>query len=120
MFDADGSGTKLLFLFKTFCVFFDYYIILWYIFFNWIAGSIDSDELREIITTLYECEGKPKEHGEMKAEEIFKLFDEDGDGEIDEQEFCNGCQKDEEFYKLISDGVSKLTLETKNHKNDDT
>ena len=25
----------------------------------------------------------------------------DGDGEIDEGEFCNGCQKDEEFFRLI-------------------
>ena len=61
-------------------------------------------------------EGKSREAGEKRAQEIFKLFDEDGDGEIDEAEFCNGCQKDEEFYKLISDGVSRLGLETENQK----
>jgi len=80
------------------------------------SGSIDAEELTEIITTLYEVEGKSREAGEKRAQEIFKLFDEDGDGEIDEAEFCNGCQKDEEFYKLISDGVSRLGLETENHK----
>merc|ERR1719270_49562 len=57
------------------------------------SGSIDSDELTNIITTLYEVEGKPREKGIQRAAEIFKMFDEDGDGEIDEQEFINGCQQ---------------------------
>ena len=73
-----------------------------------ILGSIDADELTELISTLYEVEGRSKEYAETRAQEIFKLFDEDGDGEIDEEEFCNGCQKDEEFFKLIKDGVNKL------------
>ena len=74
-------------------------------------GSIDAEELTELITTLYEIEGRSKEYAENRAQEIFKLFDEDGDGEIDEEEFCNGCKKDDEFYKLIQDGVNKLYQE---------
>ena len=99
--------------------YFWYYSFICY--FNWWfpAGSIDADELKEIITTLYEIEGKPKHYGEQRADEIFKLFDEDGDGEIDEDEFCNGCEKDEEFYKLIRDGVSKLGLDDKSSNNHD-
>ena len=74
-------------------------------------GSIDSDELSNIITTMYEVEGKPREKGIERAQEIFKMFDEDGDGEIDEQEFINGCKKDEDFLKMIQDGVSRLNLD---------
>ena len=84
-------------------------------FYTWFwthdEGSIDAEELTELITTLYEIEGRSKEYAENRAQEIFKLFDEDGDGEIDEEEFCNGCKKDDEFYKLIQDGVNKLYQE---------
>ena len=66
--------------------------------------------------TLYEVEGRSREDGEARAEEIFKLFDEDGDGEIDETEFCNGCQKDEEFFRLICEGVNRLGLEEQQYK----
>lgn len=40
----------------------------------------------------------------------------DGDGEIDETEFCNGCQKDEEFFRLICEGVNRLGLEEQQYK----
>ena len=84
--------------------------------------------------TLYEVEGRSKEDGEARAQEIFKLFDEvtlqcitvlyrasmfddqDGDGEIDEDEFINGCQKDEEFFRLICEGVSRMGLEEQQYK----
>ena len=39
-------------------------------------GSIDAEELTQIIVTLYEVEGRPREDGEARAAEIFKLFDE--------------------------------------------
>lgn len=101
----------------------------------WLPGSIDAEELTQIIVTLYEVEGRSREDGEARAEEIFKLFDEvrwhqrggvvtrlctvctqDGDGEIDETEFCNGCQKDEEFFRLICEGVNRLGLEEQQYK----
>ena len=42
--------------------------------------------------------------------------DQDGDGEIDEDEFINGCQKDEEFFRLICEGVSRMGLEEQQYK----
>ena len=41
-----------------------------------LPGSIDAEELSQIIVTLYEVEGRSREDGEARAEEIFKLFDE--------------------------------------------
>ena len=41
-----------------------------------MPGSIDAEELTQIIVTLYEVEGRSREDGEARAEEIFKLFDE--------------------------------------------
>ena len=42
----------------------------------YLPGSIDAEELSQIIVTLYEVEGRSREDGEARAEEIFKLFDE--------------------------------------------
>ena len=47
---------------------------------------------------------------------VTRLLTQDGDGEIDETEFCNGCQKDEEFFRLICEGVSRMGLEEQQYK----
>ena len=39
------------------------------------------------------------------------------DGEIDENEFCTGCSKDEEFYSIIRNGVDKLNSEVERKVN---
>ena len=41
--------------------------------------------MTDIIVTFYDLEGKNKEFGCDKANDIFKLLDENGDGEIDEE-----------------------------------
>ena len=81
------------------------------------SGTIEYEELTDIIITFYDLEGKNKEFGSDKANDIFKLLDENGDGEIDEDEFCNGCSKDEEFYSLIRNGVDKLNSEVERKVN---
>ena len=81
------------------------------------SGTIEYEELTDIIVTFYDLEGKNKEFGCDKANDIFKLLDENGDGEIDEEEFCSGCSKDEEFCSLIRNGVDKLNSEVERKVN---
>ena len=108
MFDKDGSGTINYSSLNHNC----YYTIHY-------SGTIEYEELTDIIVTFYDLEGKNKEFGCDKANDIFKLLDENGDGEIDEEEFCSGCSKDEEFYSLIRNGVDKLNSEVERKFNSD-
>ena len=47
-----------------------------------------------------------QEAANAKAEAIFKTLDTNGDGSLDEEEFCEGCLNDPEFAGMIQ--VSKL------------
>ena len=77
-------------------------------FFQDDSGTIEMAELVEIIGTLYEMEvvtslkkwqhgkieflqGVNKEFASARAEKIFEQLDEDGNGELDEEEFCRFC-----------------------------
>ena len=42
-----------------------------------------------------------KEAANAKAEAIFKTLDTNGDGSLDEEEFCEGCLNDPEFAGMI-------------------
>ena len=63
-----------------------------------MSGSIDAEELSQIIVTLYEVEGRSREDGEARAEEIFKLFDEVTFTFY--RVFHNSCLKMIAFYKF--------------------
>ena len=76
-----------------------------------IIGTIDLPELVDIVVTFYNMEGIPKESAQESAEAIFKALDTNGDGNLDEEEFCQGCLKDPEFYKIVQCGVDKLKTE---------
>ena len=56
-------------------------------------------------------EGVPKDSAKEKAETIFKSLDTNGDGALDEVEFCAGCLRDPEFANMIQAGVDKLKTE---------
>ena len=56
-------------------------------------------------------EGIPKEAGKEKADLILRSLDSNGDGVLDELEFCEGCLKDPEFANMIQAGVDKLKTE---------
>ena len=42
-----------------------------------------------------------QEAANAKAEAIFKTLDTNGDGSLDEEEFCSGCLNDPEFAGMI-------------------
>lgn len=76
-----------------------------------IAGYIDMEELLDVVQTFYNMEGVPKEAAKTKAESLFKSLDTNGDGSLDEEEFCEGCLNDQEFAYMIQLGVDKLKTE---------
>ena len=92
------------------------------------------EELLEVVGTFYSMEGVPKEAAKSKAEAIFKSLDTNGDGTLDEDEFCEGVLNDQgtdeglkdesdicfpfyttcflsEFAQMIQSGVDKLKTE---------
>ena len=68
-------------------------------------------ELFDIVVTFYNMEGVSKEAAYARAETMFKALDVDGDGTLDEKEFCEGCLKDPHFYRIVQCGVDKLKTE---------
>ena len=44
-----------------------------------ISGSIDLDELIDIICTFYDMEGVPRNESKRHAKRIFEALDEDGE-----------------------------------------
>ena len=68
-------------------------------------------ELVDIVVTFYNMEGVPKEAAQESAEAIFKALDTNGDGALDMEEFCQGCLKDPQFYRIVQCGVDKLKAE---------
>ena len=60
-----------------------------------LIGYIDMEELLEVVGTFYSMEGVPKEAAKTKAEAIFKSLDTNGDGTLDEDEFCEGVLNDQ-------------------------
>ena len=53
-------------------------------------------------------EGIPKEAGKEKADLILRSLDTNGDGVLDELEFCEGCLNDVEFANMIQVRLGKL------------
>ena len=60
---------------------------------------------------FFSMEGVPKDSAKEKADLIFKSLDTNGDGALDEMEFCAGCLNDPEFANMIQAGVDKLKTE---------
>ena len=75
-----------------------------------ISGSIDLDELIDIICTFYDMEGVPRNESRRHAKRIFEALDEDGSGALDEAEFVKGCLTDPDFSRVIQHSIEKLKL----------
>ena len=74
------------------------------------VGSIDIDELIEIIVQFYDMEDIPRERSVDHAQRIFEAFDTDGNGTLDEEEFVQGCLIDPDFSRVISKSIEKLKM----------
>lgn len=68
------------------------------------SGTIELKEMVEIIGTLYEMEGVNADTAGERANKIFSQLDVNGDGELDEEEFCKGCMDDDELVRLLNSG----------------
>jgi len=68
------------------------------------SGSIELPEMIEIIGTLYEMEGVPKDAAADRAGKIFRELDIDGNGELDEDEFVKGCMDDTDLMSMLNSG----------------
>jgi len=77
------------------------------------SGTIDLEELVDIVVTFYDMEGESREKATERAEQIFRVLDVNGDGNLDEEEFCKGCCNDNDFFQLVQGGVEKLKTEQK-------
>ena len=66
-----------------------------------------------MVVAFYHMEGVPKEDAHEKADAIFKALDTNNDGTLDEEEFCQGCLEDPDFYKIVQGGVDMLKEEQK-------
>ena len=74
-------------------------------------GIIDQGEMNRIILSIYELIGeddlsndtsKPKYTPEERTRIIFSQMDANGDGYLTEDEFVQGCEKDNELSKLLA------------------
>ena len=74
------------------------------------VGSIDINELIEIIVQFYDMEDIPRERSVDHAQRIFEAFDADGNGTLDEEEFVQGCLIDPDFSRVISKSIEKLKM----------
>ena len=73
-----------------------------------VTGNINTQELLDVVVAFYNMEGVPKDDAYEKADTIFKALDTNKDGTLDEKEFCQGCLKDPDFYKIVQGGVDTL------------
>ena len=62
----------------------------------------------DIIVTFYDMEGVPREESFAYADKIFNALDKDGDGTLDEDEFCKGCLLDPDFSRVIRCSVERI------------
>ena len=66
------------------------------------------EEMIDIIVTFYDMEGIPKGDSFAHASKIFRALDDNGDGTLDEDEFCKGCLMDPDFGRIIRCSVEKI------------
>jgi Ca2+-binding EF-hand superfamily protein len=48
---------------------------------------------------------RPQDSAEERAKSIFAKMDENGDGQLTQEEFLKGCLQDEELSKMLAPGT---------------
>jgi Ca2+-binding EF-hand superfamily protein len=74
-------------------------------------GELDLDEMIKIVEDIYAMQrvysklgannAKPTKTAEEQANDIFAQIDEDGDGNVTEEEFLAGCLENENLFKML-------------------
>ena len=74
-------------------------------------GELDLDEMIKIVEDIYAMQrvysklgannAKPTKTAEEQASDIFAQIDEDGDGNVTEEEFLAGCLENEKLFKMM-------------------
>ena len=74
-------------------------------------GGLDLDEMIKIVEDIYAMQrvysklgannAKPTKTAEEQASDIFAQIDEDGDGNVTEEEFLAGCLENENLFKMM-------------------
>ena len=72
------------------------------------SGTIEINEMIDILVTFYDMEGVPREKSIPYADKIFKTLDDNCDGTLDEEEFCKGCLMDPDFSCIIHCSIERL------------
>ena len=67
------------------------------------SDSIQLREMLEVFATLYLNEGVNEDLAIERATKIFSFLDANNDGDISEDEFVQGCLKDEDLVTLLED-----------------
>ena len=74
------------------------------------SGAIDKKEMTKVMTSIYimlttsddsTAKSNAEEQATAHAAKLFKEVDVDNDGELSEEEFIKGCQKDKELMKKL-------------------
>ena len=91
-----------------------------YKYFLYETGTIDVEEMVEIVGNMYEMEGvskvgiddeivdtnnlSTKDTAMERATAVFKMLDVNADGELNEDEFVDGCIEDQNLINLLNSG----------------
>ena len=72
-------------------------------------GTIDPDEMLKVVQAIYgmrrEDATEPTSVADERARKIFLRMDENGDGQLTEEEFLRGCLEDDELSKLLAPNI---------------
>ena len=56
----------------------------------------------DIVSILYELNGGSSDSAKQCAEQLFRKLDKTGTGKIDEEEFVNGCSREQSIIYAIT------------------
>ena len=66
------------------------------------SGAIGMSEMLEILSTLHDMEGVPKDHVEKIAKTMFAKMEIDEEEEMTLEQFTNGCLITEDVFYLLT------------------